>query len=108
MDGLMGDTSKMAPLLVRLYDAQKIHGMVDNDTPEARAELIEAVSELVGAELNVQEQELLSDVLIALIRQANTDMRLALSERISVLDSAPLRLVLHLANDEIDVASPIL
>ena len=58
--------------------------------------------------LNAREQELLSDVLIGLMRQAERDLREALAERLSVLNDAPLRLVLNLANDDIEVARPVL
>ncbi len=76
----------------------------------SRAELTSAVAGLLDAHthLNNREQELLSDVLIGLMRQAETDLRAALAERLSVLEDAPLRLVLSLANDEIAVSRPVL
>src|SRR6056297_122186 len=50
----------------------------------------------------------MADVMISLMRQAEIDLREALAERLAVLDNVPLRLVLQLSNDEIDVARPVL
>lgn len=100
----------VASLLVRLYDTQKVYDLAKDSDPLARAELTSAVAALLEAHVSLsnREQELLSDVLIGLMRQAESDLRAALAERLSVLDDAPLRLVLNLANDDIDVAGAIL
>ena len=101
-------SSNVTPLLVRLYDSHKLHGLAKDDKPLARAELTSAVSELLEMELSPRESELIADVLIGLMRQAELDLREALSERLAALDNVPLRLVLQLANDEIEVAAPVL
>lgn len=98
----------VAPLLVRLHESHKLYALAQDRQPEARAALTGAVTDLLDAELSGREQEVLADVLIALMRQAEKDLRRALSDRLSVMDNVPLRLVLFLANDEITVASPIL
>lgn len=111
MDMRLFDKSpQVASLLVRLYDTQKVYDLARDSDPLARAELTSAVASLLEAHvhLNNREQELLSDVLIGLMRQAEADLRAALAERLSVLEDAPLRLVLSLANDEIEVARPVL
>ncbi len=111
MDMRLFDKSpQVASLLVRLYDTQKVYDLARDSDPLARAELTSAVAGLLEAHVHLsnREQELLSDVLIGLIRQAESDLRAALAERLSVLDDAPLRLVLNLANDDIDVARPVL
>lgn len=109
MDSRLFEKSpKVAPLLVRLYDSHKLYELATDDTPLARAELTSAVAELLEAELAPREKELISDVLISLMRQAEKDLREALSERLSVIDSVPLRVALHLANDDISVAAPVL
>jgi uncharacterized protein (DUF2336 family) len=101
---------QVASLLVRLYDSQKVYDLARDDDPLARAELTSAVAALLEThtQLSGREQELLSDVLIGLMRQAERDLREALAERLSVLDDAPLRLILNLANDDIAVARPVL
>ena len=99
---------EMTPLLVRLYESHKLYALVSDTQPEARAELTGLVAQLLRVELSGREQEILADVLIALLRQAERDLRQALSERLAVMDNVPLRLVLFLANDDIDIAAPML
>ncbi len=98
----------VAPILVRLYDNHRLYSLAKDETPLARAELTSAVVELLEKNLGPRERELISDVLISLMRQAEADLRQALSERLAVIDSVPLRVALHIANDEISVASPML
>jgi len=107
---LFEKSPQVASLLVRLYDTHKVYDLAKASDPLARAELTSAVAELLEnhVHLNNREQELLSDVLIGLMRQAEKDLRSALAERLSIIDDAPLRLVLHLANDDIEVARPVL
>jgi len=96
-------SSKVAPLLVRLHDK----GMLQ-DVSRAKAELTSVVAELLKLELSVKEQDLVAGVLIDLMRQAEKDLRQALAEYLSAIENVPPRLVLHLANDELSVACPIL
>lgn len=104
----LGKTSKVTPLLVRLYDSQNLSTLAKDKKPMARVELMTAVTELLEMELAPKEMELIADVLMALVRQAEMDLRQALAERLSAMENVPLRLVLQLANDEISVARPIL
>lgn len=106
--GTFDRSSKMTPLLVRLYDSHKLYSLAKDGKPAARAELTQAVTDLFETTLTAREEELLADVLIGLMRQAERDLRRALAEKLSKFDNVPLRLVLHLANDEIAIATPIL
>lgn len=101
-------SSNVTPLLVKLYDSHKLHGLAKDEKPLARAELTSAVCELLQMELSPKESELIADVLIGLMRQAELDLREALAERLAVLDNVPLRLILQIANDEIEVARSVL
>lgn len=101
-------SSGVTPLLVKLYDSHKTYGASKDKNPNAHTELTKAVTDLLSIDLSTREAELIADVLIALIRQAETDLRKALAERLSVLDNVPLRVVLQVANDEIDVAASVL
>ncbi len=101
-------SSGVTPLLVRLYDSHKLYGLAKDKKPMARAELTSAVSALLEMDLSPRESELIADVMIALMRQAEKDLRQALAERLSMIDKAPLRLILQIANDEIDIAGPVL
>lgn len=105
---MLESSPEVAPLLVRLYDSHKLYGLAQDDAPGARAELTDVVIDLLRTQLNETEKELITDVLMALMRQAEIDLRMAVSDRLAVLDNVPLRMVLHLANDEIKVADPIL
>lgn len=105
---LFSQSPDVAPILVRLYDSHRLYSLAKDETPLARAELTSAVVELLEKDLGPRERELISDVLISLMRQAERDLRQAISERLSVIEGAPLRVVLHIANDEIGVAEPML
>lgn len=96
--------------LVALYDLQKQEAVPDKTTESEsfRGELMDAVSALLSMELSVRESELVSDVLICLMQQVQKDLCVALSEKLSRVDNAPLRLMMHLATDTIEVARPVL
>ena len=101
-------SSDVTPLLVRLYDSHKLYGLAKDKKPLARAELMSIISDLLGMNLSPRESELIADVLIALMRQAEKDLRQALAERLSMLEKAPLRLILQISHDEIEIAAPVL
>lgn len=104
----LSKNSQVAPMLVRLYDSHKLYALAKDDKPLARSELSGAICELLDSARNEREGELIADILVSLIRQAEKDFKEALSERLSSMDNVPLRLALHLANDEIQVAEPML
>lgn len=106
--GFLDKSSNMTPLLVQLYDSQKLHALATDKKPVARAKLTGAVTELLCMDASPREAELVADILIELMRQAEIDLRQALSEKLSTLDNVPLRLILQIANDEIVVAHPVL
>jgi len=98
----------LAPLLVKLYESEKLYQLAKDQNPLAKVELAGAVAALLEVELSPREQELITDVLSSLMRQAVMDLRQALSLRLSTLPHVPLRLILQMANDEIEIAEPIL
>lgn len=95
-------------LLVKLHDRNKLYEMAKHPDDIARAELAQTAVDLLGYELEPAEAELIVDVLMGLINQAEKDLRRALSERFAVMQGVPLRLVLKMASDEIFVADPVL
>ncbi|MCB1783422.1 MAG: DUF2336 domain-containing protein [Alphaproteobacteria bacterium] len=97
-----------APLLAGVYDADKLYELARNPAPAARADLARVVAAILEKGVSPRESELVADVLIGLMRQAEKDLRQALSEQLSVMDNVPLRLVLQLANDDIEIARPVL
>jgi uncharacterized protein (DUF2336 family) len=106
--GFLDKSPHVTPLLVQLYDSQKLHKLAEDEKPLARAELTNAVVELLEMDVSPREMELISDVLVELLRQSELNLRKALSVRLSQLDNAPFRVVLQIANDEIAVAAPVL
>ncbi|MCF8495997.1 MAG: DUF2336 domain-containing protein [Alphaproteobacteria bacterium] len=106
--GILDKSSGITPLLVRLYDSQRLHSLPADKKPQAQAELLSAVGELFALELSHKETELIADVLTDLIRQAELDVRQALSERLAVLDNVPIRIAHQIAYDEISVADVFL
>lgn len=106
--GLLENSPKAGHLLVQLHDRHRLYELAKNTDPMARAELATIMTELLDMELSLAEQEIITDVLMGVIRKAEIDLRQALAQRIAALADAPLRMVLHLANDEISVAEPIL
>ena len=106
--GLLEKSPEAGRLLVKLHDKHTLHDLAKNKQPGSRAELANIMTDLLQFDLTTGEHELITDVLMGLIRQAEIDLRRALSEKLAVMEEAPLRMVLHLANDDISVADPIL
>ena len=102
------EESVIVPALVRLYDSQKMINLAQDKHPDARNELTSIIASLLEMDLSPKESELVADVLISLMRQVERDLCLAIAERLSVMETVPLRLALHIANEEIEIAKPIL
>lgn len=94
--------------LVDLFDSQRLCELARARTPESRVKLTDAIAAFFDVDLKTHETELAADILSSLLQQAETDLRRALSERLANNARVPLRIALALANDEIDVARPIL
>jgi uncharacterized protein (DUF2336 family) len=106
---ILEKSPQVAPLLVRLYDTHNLYSLAgDKDSDDARLELATIMVDLLKIKLSDTESELITDVLLALMKQAESDLKRALAENISTQDGVPLRMVLALANDEISIAEPVL
>jgi hypothetical protein len=100
---------EVAPLLVRLYDTHNLYSLAQSkDSDPARSELTNIMVDLLKIKLSDKESELITDVLFALMKKAEQDLRVALSEHLATMDNIPLRMILGLANDEITVADHVL
>lgn len=98
----MGATSEDVTYLLRLARDKSIEG---------RKQLVAIVSDLFfdkGTALTAHERALMTDILKKLINDVAVPIRKALAERLARAPSAPHDVVVALANDEIDVAQPIL
>ncbi len=105
---LLGKSPEVGRLLVRLHDRNKLYSMTESPNDSARSELTQTIVDLLSFELAPTETELIADVLMGLIEQAENNLRRALAERLAVMEGVPLRIVLKLASDDIFVADPIL
>lgn len=95
-------------LLVELQNRHRMYSLAQNPDGEARAELASIMSDLLCVNLSVAEHELIADVMMGILKQAEMELRRAVAERLSVMEDIPLRMILSLADDEIEVADPIL
>ncbi len=96
-------------MLVRLYDTHRLYSLAGNhENDSARAELTTIMTDLMTTKLSHNEMELITDVMLALMKQAEQDLKQALAERLSTYENVPLRVILALANDEISIAEPVL
>ena len=95
-------------------DVQGLMNLADDKSVAGRTTLVGAVSDLYFSDLARQEgfgereTALMSDILHRLIRDVEMPVRRALAERLAAQEGAPADLVITLANDEIEVARPIL
>lgn len=89
--------------------ADRLYELARRKDHQSRIELGNAVTDLFAqADLSLREQDIVSDILITMLKQAERELRRSIADRLAAVDKAPLRVVLHLANDEIDVARKIL
>ncbi len=106
---MLQKSPQVAPLLVRLYDTHNLYTLAENKGDEGACfELATIMTDLLSIGLSEKESELITDVLLALMKQAEVDLRRALADRLAGMDNVPLRMILSLANDEIAVADPVL
>ena len=76
-----------------------------------RKTLMDTVSDLFcdnQTVLSDRERALMTDILHQLVHDVEMSVRRALAERLSMLPTAPRELIVELANDQIEVAHPIL
>jgi uncharacterized protein (DUF2336 family) len=80
-------------------------------SPDARADMVDAIGAFVvdrADTASVAEMSLASDVLQRLMRDVETTVRRKLAERLAPEPKAPPALIRLLANDEAEVARPVL
>ena len=105
--GIVNETGEAMPLA--RFRSDYLYELARKKDPAARRELGNVVTDLfMNTKLSLREQDIVADILITMLKQAEIDLRRAIAERVASLDRAPLRVVLYLSNDEIDVARPVL
>lgn len=105
---MLNRSPEVGNLLVQLHDKHRLYTLAKNSHPESRAELAGIMADLLRIQLTPTEGELITDVLMSLMRQAGDNLKRAVAERLSTVEGVPLRLVVHLANEKILIARPIL
>lgn len=88
-----------------------LQGLARDKTAAGRRILTSTISDLFFDQRNVlsdREHALMTEILRKLIEDVEVSIRRTLAERLADLPDAPLDLVMKLANDEIEVAHPIL
>lgn len=92
-------------------DVKALLKLATNRTPAQRRSLFDAIVELLEkdhARLTETECRLMADIIARLISDVTMDVRRALAERLAEQADAPHDLILLLANDQIEVAEPVL
>lgn len=78
---------------------------------ESRRQLMEMVTDIInerGEILNIQERALMTDIIQRLVHEVELPVTQALADRLASISYAPRELILHLANDRIEIAKTIL
>lgn len=78
---------------------------------QGRSQLVSAIGDLMndqGRILTLHERALINDILKKLIQEVARPVRKALAEKLAASSQAPREVITLLANDEFDIASPIL
>lgn len=104
----VGSIPQSPPLAAQIGDVNKLYDLARDKSASARKQLAEDIGSILEIEVSARESELVADLLTDLMRQSEKEVRLALSEKLSTLSDVPLRLVLEIANDEIEIAEPVL
>ena len=105
-----GDRNAAAPAATAV-DIRELVKLARDKSAQARSNLATTISDLYFGEQRVltdRDRALMTDILRQLIHDVEVSVRRAVSERLAEQPEAPRELVLALANDEIDVAYPIL
>jgi len=95
----------------RALDAGSLFSLARDKSPESRVSLAQQMVGLFESQstnLSDREADLMSDILTKLVSDMELKVRQSLSEQLSRSSSAPKDLLSMLANDEYDVAKPIL
>ncbi|MBL8835535.1 MAG: DUF2336 domain-containing protein [Alphaproteobacteria bacterium] len=90
---------------------RQLLGLAQDKSRSSQRALVENITDLyITAEgrLTERERALISDILQKLVRELEFEVRKRLAERFAVIPGAPVDLMVMLANDQIDVARPIL
>ena len=104
--------SSLDEMLVALHDAQRTYSTSstkeDEDNGVARQRVVQTVAHILESDVSDNKRDMIGDILLSLVRQAESDLRESLAERLCIMNEVPEDLILFLAHDIIAVAEPIL
>lgn len=92
-------------------DVHELMRLARDRSMSGRTELVTTVSDLYfnhSQDLSEREMALMTDILRQLVHDVEMSVRRSLAERLSNQADAPKALIIALANDEIEIAHPIL
>lgn len=92
-------------------DIDELLALARDPSRQARARLVDAIGDLYSRRettLNVREQALMTEILAKLLAEFERPIRRALADRLAETPGAPPELIRLLANDEAEVARPVL
>ncbi len=90
---------------------QELLAMAHDRSREGREFLVTAAGEFIAEEngvLNEKERALMTDILNRLVKEVEVSVRQKLAQRLADAENAPHTLIVELANDEIEIAAPVL
>ena len=96
---------------VGAFELEELVKLARDKSEKSRSILVTAINDLYSGEeglLTEQDRAIMVDIIRRLIHQVEISVRRVLAKRLAELPDAPADLVLTLANDEIEVAHPIL
>jgi len=91
--------------------AEQLITLARQKSDQAREQLFEAMGDVFlerNTVLTLQERALITDILEKLIREVSREIRRKLAVKLAEAPATPRELAVLLANDEIDIASPVL
>ena len=91
--------------------AEQLMSLARQKSDQAREQLFEAMGDVFlerNTILSLQERALITDILEKLIREVSREIRRKLAVKLAEAPGTPRELAVLLANDEIDIASPVL
>ncbi|MCS5596346.1 MAG: DUF2336 domain-containing protein [Alphaproteobacteria bacterium] len=102
-------SENLGHLMVKLHDVYNEYKQDIFGTVFSQNRISDVVEEILTEDnITEEEQALVTEILLALIKEAESKLKAAIADRISVIDGAPHKLSFELANNEIEVARPIL
>jgi uncharacterized protein (DUF2336 family) len=110
-ESAIADEKLLHSLLEKTVSRDQLFELARNKSAEGRKALLVTISDLFFNShkiLSDRERMLMGEILRALVHEIEMSVRRQLAERMATLEDVPHDLIFALANDEVEVAHPIL